>query len=411
MKLPQMVRVRQQFKSVRETDVAGAVHRELSKLKTAIRPGDRVALTAGSRGIANIALILRETVRYLRGLGAEPFIVPAMGSHGDATAHGQVEVIQSYGITQEYVNAPIVSSMEVDQIGTNSFGVPVYFDRNALAADHVAVIGRIKPHTGFAGAIESGLCKMMMIGLGKHRGAQTYHTALVNQPWEPFLRSVVEVVLQKVSIAFGLAIVENAYDETALIEAVPTNQILEREPQLLQKAIEWMPKLPFGQADLLIIDEIGKEISGSGLDTNVVGIKCPPGEERSPKIGRILVRDLSEKTHGNATGIGLADFTTNRVIEKMNYHATIVNCLTASHPDGAKIPIHFPTDREAIEAALNSVGLVDISTAKIMHIKNTLQVGELYVSDTYDFSQSINPIEPFGTIPFQFDAKGQLVPH
>lgn len=410
MDLPEMVRVRQQFASVREKDVPQAVRRELQKLELAgkVRPGQSVAVTAGSRGIANIAAILRETVAVLRELKAEPFIVPAMGSHGGATAEGQIEVLKSYGITQEFVNAPIRSSMEVVQIGVNEFGTPVYFDRFASEADHIAVVGRVKPHTGFAGEIESGLCKMMMIGLGKHKGAQTCHTALVTRPWEPFIRSVVEIVLAKMPILFGLAIVENAYDETALIEGVRPENIVEREKQLLKQAFEWMPRLPFAEADLLIIDEIGKEISGSGLDTNVVGLKSAPGQPPHPTVRRILILDLSAKTHGNATGIGFADFTTTRVIEKMNYEATVVNCLTASHPEGAKLPIHFRTDREAIEAALNSVGLTDPSQAKVMHIRNTLQVGELEVSANYAMENSVNRLEPFGRSPLQFDAHGQL---
>lgn len=411
MKLPEMVRVRQQFTTVKEENVPQAVRRELAKLSLAsrIQPGQSVALTAGSRGIANIALILRETVAVLRDLKAEPFIVPAMGSHGGATAEGQIQVLKSYGITEEFVRAPIRSSMDVVEIGVNDFGVPVYFDRIASGADHIAVIGRVKPHTGFAGAIESGLCKMMMIGLGKHRGAQNYHTALVSRPWEPFLRSVVDVVLAKTPILFGLAILENAYDETALIEAVPPHQIVEREVELLKKAIEWMPKLPFAETDLLIIDEIGKEISGSGLDTNVVGIKAAPGQPPYPRVGRILILDLSSRTHGNATGIGFADFTTTRVIEKMNYEATVVNCLTASHPEAAKLPIHFASDRRAIEAAINTVGLADPTQAKIMHIRNTLQIGELEVSANYDLSAATNRLEPFGGAEMKFDAHERLL--
>ena len=409
---PELVRVKQHFDAPREADVASAVRRELDKLdlKRHVQPGQTVALTAGSRGIANIALILRETAAHLRSLGAEPFLVPTMGSHGGGTAEGQREVIESYGITEEYVGAPIRASMEVVELGRNAFDAPVYLDREASRADHIGVVARVKPHTGFSGALESGLCKMMMIGLGKHVGAAAYHRALLRSPWEPFARSAAELVIAKAPIRFGLAIVENAYDETGKIESVAPQQMLEVEERLLELARKWMPRLPFDDADVLVIDRMGKEISGSGIDTNVVDRKGADGlrpvEERS--IRRILVRRLSAKTHGNAAGIGLADFTTDHLVRAMDYNATVINCLTANSPEGANVPVHFASDREAIDKALASTGFEDPRECRIQHILDTLHVAELVVSKNYDFDKSNSPLEVLGREEFAFDAEGNL---
>jgi hypothetical protein len=408
-----MVRVRQRFATPKEPDVIGATHHALKKLDLArvIRPGDSVALTAGSRGIANIVDVLRETTSHLCALGARPFLVPAMGSHGGATAAGQTAVLESYGITESAIGAPIRSSMEVVEIGVNAFGVPVLMDKEASKADHVGVVGRIKPHTGFSGALESGLCKMMMIGLGKHAGAQIAHNALLRCPWEPYLRSVVDLLLARANIRFGVAIVENADDETARIEAAMAANIVSMEERLLELARAWMPRLPFDHADLLIIDEMGKEISGSGIDTNVVGRKGLGSRQATPErqIRRILVRRLSAKTHGNAAGIGHVDFVTDALIEKMDYAATVLNCLTSSYPEGAAIPVHLPTDRATIDAAIASTGIADPARARIQRIKNTLRLTESIVSATYDFSEAGAELEVLGPAPLLFSDRGDLI--
>jgi len=384
MSYPKMLRVRQQFDPIRLGDVASEVRMELARIRVGerIRPGQSVAITAGSRGIANIALIIRALVHVLHEIGARPFIVPAMGSHGGGTADGQRQIIESYGITKEYTGAPICSSMDVVNVGTTEDGIPIYFDRHAFEADHVAVVGRVKPHTGFVGEIESGLFKMMMIGLGKHTGAATYHRAIIKHSFDRIIRTVGRTVLGKCHIAFGLGIVENGYDETAKIEAVPPEEFEPREKALLVLAKKLMPKLPITRADLLIVDEMGKNISGSGMDTNIIGRKRDSDAAGQPQITRVFVRELTPETHGNAAGIGLADFTTARLVRSMDYRATVINCVTAAHPEGAVTPVYYETDREVIDAALSTIGLQPPEECRVVRIKNTLHVGEVHVSET-----------------------------
>lgn len=415
MPYPQMVRVRQKFERPRVNDIADAVQQALAALDLSriIRPRQSVALTAGSRGIANIPEILRETSDFLKKLGAKPFLIPAMGSHGGGTAEGQRRILESYGITEAYVGVPIRASMEVVTAGTTAEGFPVLLDRHAAEADHIGVIARIKPHTGFHGSIESGLMKMMMIGLGKHAGAIICHRILLEYPFDQVVRSVGRTMLASSRIAFGLALVENAYDETALIEGIPPADFETREEALLLLAKRWLARLPVRQADLLIIDEIGKDISGSGMDTNIVGRKRafraePPPDQ--PQMRHIFVRGLSQRTHGNATGIGLADFTTSRLVKAMDYRATALNCLTAGYPEGARLPVYFDTDREVLDAALSIIGTRTPQEARVQHIRNTLSLEEVEVSETClaELHSSAN-VELIGSMqPIVFDAAGNL---
>jgi hypothetical protein len=389
---PNLLRIRQTFERPTVADIPAAVADSLERLDLGrnIRPGHTVALTAGSRGIANIPAVLRATADFLKRLGARPFLIPAMGSHGGGTAEGQRQIIESYGITEEAVGVPIRASMDVVSLGSTPEGYPVVLDRHASQADHIGVVGRIKPHTNYHGPIESGLLKMMMIGLGKHQGALAYHRILLEQPYDRVVRSVGRLMLQKAPIAFGLGLVENAYDETAMVEAVRPADFERREEELLALARRWLARLPFAQADLLIVDEIGKDVSGSGMDTNVVGRKrslrfgsvVEPTDFRLPQMRHIFVRGLSAHTHGNATGIGLADFTTTRLVQAMNYQVTRINCLTAGYPDGANIPVHFDTDREVIDAALAIAGTRRPEDARVMHIRNTLCLEEMEVSES-----------------------------
>jgi Lactate racemase N-terminal domain len=412
---PNLVRLRQRFERPRVEDVAGAVASTLERLDLSrrIRPGHTVGLTAGSRGIANIPLILRETARFLTRLGARPFLIPAMGSHGGGTAEGQRGILESYGITEEYVGVPIRASMDVVSLGATPEGYPVLLDRFASEADHIGVIGRVKPHTGFHGTIESGLFKMMMIGLGKHAGALAYHRILLERPFEAVVRAAGRAMCARASIAFGLALVENAYDETAVIEAIAPENIEAREEQLLLEARRLMARLPWREADLLIVDEIGKNISGSGMDTNIVGRKRafrsdPPAD--APAMRLIFVRGLSERTHGNATGIGLADFTITRLVKAMNYRATVVNCLTAGYPEGAFLPVHFETDREVIDAALAIIGTRAPEEARILHIRNTLDLEEVEASEPCFTAPPRTEATPVGPArPLVFDEGGNLL--
>lgn len=385
---PQIFRVRQHFERPQVHDIEATVSAELSKLALGerVRPGQSVAITAGSRGIAHIALIIRTIVKHFQQLGAMPFIVPAMGSHGGGTAEGQRQIIEDYGITEEYCGCPIRASMETVIVCQAAEGFPVHFDRHAFGADHVVVCGRIKPHTGFVGDIESGLMKMMLIGLGKHHGARIYHRAIQDYSFGQIVRSVAREVLSKCRIVAGVGIVENGYDETARIEAIAPEQFEDREKALLVLAKQWLPRLPFPKADLLLIDEIGKNISGTGMDTNVVGRKYLDHRARDdefPKIRQIIIRGLTEATHGNATGIGLAEFALSRAIEAMDVEVTRTNCLTGGHATGAMIPIHYPTDRQVLDIALPGIGLTDPEHARLMWIHNTLDVAELECSAAY----------------------------
>jgi hypothetical protein len=409
------VRLRQTFPRPRVDNIPATVRSTLEKLWLGgtIKPGQTVALTAGSRGIANIPLVLKSAAQHLRDLGARPFLVPTMGSHGGGTAEGQREVLESYGITEEFVGVPIRASMEVTSLGKTAEGWPVYLDKIASEADHIGVVARVKPHTSYHGPVESGLMKMMMIGLGKHVGAAMYHRILLEQPYDPVVRAVGRHMRAKAPIAFGVGIVENGFDETALIEAMLPADFEPVEERLLVKAKEWLARLPFHSADLLIIDEIGKEISGSGMDTNVVGRKRafkskPP--ENQPEMRFIFIRGLSAHTHGNAAGLGFADFTTARLVEAMNYRATVINCVTSGYPEGANLPVHYDTDREVLDAALSINGTRAPEQARIMHIRNTLTLHEVEVSEPC--MAELKPMTTFevmrGPYDLTFDAAGNL---
>ncbi len=355
-------------------------------MRDKIQPGETVAISAGSRGIANIHIIIKAVADHLGSIDARPFIVPAMGSHGGGTAEGQQGIIEGYGITEEFCNCPIKASMETVIVCDANEGFPVHFDKHAYGADHVIVVGRVKPHTNFSGDIESGLMKMMLIGLGKHAGAKIYHRAIADFDFGQIVRSVAREVLAKCGIVAGLAIVENSYDETARIEAIAPENFEEREKELLLLAKKWMPKLPFDAADILVLDEIGKDISGSGMDTNVVGRKYhdhQAAEGETPRIKNIVVRGLTPATHGNASGIGMAEFCRTKLVQEMDARITRINCITGGHSTGAMVPLDYETDREILDVALVSIGLTEPPDARFLWARNTLDVAEVICSDTY----------------------------
>lgn len=415
MHMPRFFRLRQSLAGPTLRDIPGAVRRELAALDLAeqIGPGQSVAITAGSRGIANISLILRTVVDHLKEIGAEPFLVPAMGSHGGGTTEGQLAVLERYGITPASMGCAIRSSMETVVIGETVDAMPIHIDRHAHEADHVFIVNRVKPHTRFTGELESGLHKMMLIGLGKREGAQLYHRVIADRGFDEIVRAVAERVLVDCRIAGGLGIVENGYDETALVSGVRPADFGQVERELLRQARQWLPGLPFGACDLLIVDTIGKDISGSGMDTNVVGRKYDDKKstpnDRS-QVKRIFVRGLTEATAGNATGIGLADFTNDRTVAGIDRRVTAVNCITGAHPTAASIPISFATDRESIEAALMTIGLIEPEEAKILWIANTLAVEEVWASAAYLEDARRNPdLTVLGELePLSFDASGNL---
>jgi len=387
MDFPKMTIVGQKFDEIRLEDIPREVFSELSKLNlvTRVKPGAHVGITAGSRGIANMATILKSIIDFLKELGALPFVFPAMGSHGGATAEGQKQVLAGYGITEASMEAPILSGMEVEEIWRTEKGIPVFLDHYALSADFLVIVNRIKPHTKFKAPLESGLFKMMAIGMGNHQGAQLYHKAALQYGIYPIILEAGKFILAKCPVLFGLGMVENAYEETALIEAIPPEEMFDKEQKLLLEAKRWMARLPFDDIDVLIVDEIGKDISGTGMDTNITGRNRDLiGDfEHHVRIKRIFVRDLSEKSDGNATGIGFADFTTKRLVDKIDLKTTYMNCLTGISPEKGAIPIYFSNDREALEACLNTIGMVNPEKSRILHIRNTLQLHRVEVSEAF----------------------------
>jgi hypothetical protein len=381
-----MYRIRQRFDDTRVEDIRETVKAELGGLSwSAIRPGDRVAITAGSRGIADIAEILEAIVEFIKSLEADPFLFPAMGSHGGATAEGQVAMLAQLGVTEASVKAPIVSSMETEEIGFTEDNVPVFMDKNALAADHIVVVNRIKSHTKFKAPIESGLMKMMAIGMGKLKGAELYHKAAVPYTFYKIITEAARLVLTKAPVICAVGILENAYGQTAKISALKPAEIESQEKDLLHLSKKMMAKLPFNEIDLLIVDEMGKDISGVGIDPNITGRNQDLlGVFPHPvQVKRLFVRDLTDKSRGNATGIGLADITTQRLVDKIDYAATYKNCITGVSPEKAAVPMHFGTDREAIDVALGCIGLIPSAKSKIVRIKNTLRLDILEVSEAY----------------------------
>ncbi len=412
---PAMIRIKQNFKTHSIQDPGQAVRSEIAKIKAheIIAPGKSVAITVGSRGIANLATVLAELISELKKIGAEPFLVPAMGSHGGATAEGQIKIIEHYGITEDTMDAPIKSSMEVVEIGTTTDGVPVLLDQNASRADHIIVINRVKPHTDFKGPIESGLMKMMAIGLGKQRAADHYHNVFMRLGHYHVLISVAREIIKQCPIAFGLALVENQKDETEIVQAIPPENIEETERDLLIKAKEFLPRIPFDPIDLLIIDEMGKDISGTGMDQNVIARSVIPYHQvpTSPKITRIFIRDLSAGSEGNATAIGNADFTTQRLVDKIDRHATYMNAITSSCPEAVRIPPYYDSDQAVIETALNTIGDIEPHNARIVHILNTLKLEEILISET--MLSEAEQMDNIGIIaaaaPMRFDAHGNLI--
>lgn len=416
MDFPNMYRLRQSFDRTAVADIPGTVRAELKKLvlEKRVRPGQRIALTGGSRGVANIALILKTAVEHLKTIGASPFIFPAMGSHGGATAEGQAAVLTHYGVTEEFTGAPVLSSMETVEISRTPDGVPVFIDRNASEADGIIVVNRIKPHTKFKAEIESGLMKMMAIGMGKQKGADHYHKAALQYTFPKIIVDAGREVLRKAPVLCGLGLVENGYDETALIAALGPEDIEEREKELLVLAKRLMPRLPFNEIDLLIIDEMGKDISGTGIDPNVTGRNRDIlGIFPHPvNVRRLFVRDLTPSSEGNATGIGLADLTTKRLVDKIDRPATYMNCITGISLEKAAIPMYFETDKECIRVALGSVGLAPAEESRIVRIKNTLHLDEVEVSEIYKEEIADRPdLEILeGPRPMSFDAEGNLSP-
>jgi len=417
--LPKMVEIRQRLLPPIVPDYVSAIREELESagLAEKIRPGARITITAGSRGIAHCPEILATVVDTVKKAGGEPFLIPAMGSHGGATPEGQVEVLKTLGVTFETVGAPIYASMEVDEIGRLDNGAPVYVDRIALKSDGIIVVNRVKPHTEFKDRIESGLMKMITIGLGKQKGAETIHR-YQSEGYHKLIPLTAGFIIRRIPIILGLAIVENAYHEIAVVKALRPEEIEEGEMKLLEKAKDLMARVPFKEIDVLIVEEMGKNISGLGMDTNVTGrfwmVIPDETDPRAPRIRRIVVLDLSEETHGNATGIGLADITTKRAVSKIDYDVTFVNCLTGTWPELCRIPPFLPNDRDAILMGLRTCGPIDPMRSKVVRIKNTLELDRMWISESlYELVKAdkelLERIEIVGEPrEMQFDVLGNL---
>jgi hypothetical protein len=410
-----MMRVRQEFPKSPPLDILATLRREF---KPDVKRGASIAVAAGSRGISNYGAIVGAVVTLLKEAGAKPFIVPAMGSHGGATPEGQRSLLAEYGITEEKMGVPIRDSMATERLGTTAEGIPVNFSAEALRADGVVVVNRVKPHTDFIGKVGSGLLKMIAIGLGKQAGAAACHAAGQKFGLERVIKNVAGLSLKEAPILGGVAILEDPYHETARLAFVPRLEIEVREVELQVEARKLMPRLPFDEMDLLIIDRIGKNISGPGMDPNVVGRPVQgysatlSDRSWNPVVRRILVTDLTAESHGNAIGVGMADFTTAKLVGKIDKKAMYMNALTSLSVATVKIPITFDTDRDAVEGALGTLALDDPSKARVIRIQDTLSLGTVQVSEA--FAEAVKGRKELTVLgapaEIAFDAAGNLLP-
>ena len=410
---PMMVKVKQTFDATNldESQIIDSITEQMSKehIKQLIKPGMKIAIAVGSRGIKHLDVTVKTVVNRLNELGAKPFIVPAMGSHGGATAEGQAEVIDHYGISEETMNVPILSSMETVVLGSVN-GIPVHFSKTAIDSDLIIPVCRVKPHTDFKGPIESGIYKMLAIGLGKHKGAATLHRAGF-AAFPELIPAIGQYIVEHAPVGFAVATIENSYDDVDSIHIVPGDRISTIEPELLKRARKTLAMININPVDLLIVDQIGKNISGEGMDPNVTG-RSPEGISYAgaPDIKRIVVLDLTEETDGNASGLGMADITTRKCFNKINLAPTYANVATAGVFDSAKIPMILDNDKEAIAVGLKAATLLPIEQTRIVRILDTLHLSEFWVSESIlpDLENDPNFIITNEKRPFSFDQEGFL---
>ena len=410
---PRMMTVRQKYSPSRPLDIGAAIKTELARLAPKLKPGMRIAVGTGSRGVSNMLQIVSSVVEFLKAAGTNPFLIPAMGSHGGATPEGQIEVLESYGITEAL--APIAASMETAPLGRTVDGLEVIFSAEAKGADGIIVINRIKPHTDFqSDALGSGVLKMLVVGLGKQAGAANYHRGAIQFGFEPVIRAMARVIIESAPVLGGIGIVEDQFHQTARVAFLAADEMERGEAKLFVEAKALMPKLPYDEIDLLIVDRIGKNISGSGMDPNIIGREVhgysslfEAQRKLKPAIRRIFVRDLTPETHGNAIGIGLADFTTARLARQTDWQKTYINSLTSLSPNCAKMPIQFETDREAIGQAINSLALAKATDAKVARIADTLSLERLQISEALANRAQVEPLD--GPAEMRFDEAGTLL--
>ncbi|MBB6448679.1 hypothetical protein HNR44_000628 [Geomicrobium halophilum] len=396
--VPKMIKVKQNFYAPEVQNIVSEMHVSIQQANvlSRISKGDRVAIGIGSRGLADLHILTREMVNAVKSVGGEPFIFPAMGSHGGATAKGQREVLENLGITEDFIGAPISCSMEVVEIGRLPNGLAVYLDKEAHQADKIMFIARIKPHTAFRGPYESGLAKMITIGFGKQKGAESAHAHSFKY-MAKHVPDMAKMVIDKAPIIFGLGTIENAYDRIAKVVAIPAEKILEDEPDLLEEAKSLMPRILFDPIDVLVIDEIGKDISGSGMDPNITGRFATPYASGGPEVNSIAVLDLTKETQGNANGIGNADITTRKLFEKIEWEKGFANALTSTVSKTVKLPMFLDSDKLAVQAAIKTAALEDSTKIRLIWIKNTLQLKEIWISEALlENAKENNDIEILG---------------
>ena len=416
VKIPKMFHAVQEFKKDRlePAQIPAVVHEQLSRpeISEKVKPGMEIAITAGSRGVANVDIITKAIVDFCKEKGAKPFIVPAMGSHGGATAEGQKELLAGFNITEETMGCPIRSSMETVLLGYSEFGKPVYQDKNAHEADGIILSCRIKPHNAFRGKYESGVLKMRVVGLGKQKGAESVHS----DGMDNMARNIPangKVALENSKILFAIPCVENAYDETAMIEAIPADRIMEREPELLQIAFSNMPSILVGEADVLVVNQVGKNFSGTGVDPNISGTWSNDYVSGGLKVKRTCFLDLTDCSHGNANGMGLASIITARMFEKLDLNTIYMNSFTSTVLKSAMMPPVVANDKEAIQACIRTANRIDRDNVRMVRIKNTLHVGEIMLSESY-YQDVVDGKYPGLTAvsepaELNFDAEGNLV--
>ena len=380
--LPRMAKVKQHFKNEKIENLKHVMEEKFQQehIQNTIKPGMEIALAVGSRGMDRLPEITALTVQFIKRMGATPFIVPSMGSHGGATAEGQIAVLEQLGVTEESAGCEIRSSMEVVKLGELPNGLPVYLDAYASKADGIVVINRVKPHTAFRGKVESGVMKMISIGLGKQKGAEACHQLGFKYMAEN-VPKMANMIMEKKPVLFGVGTVENAFDKVAVVEVLGANEIEEKEAELQMLAKQLLPKLLFEQLEVLVIDEIGKNISGDGMDPNITGRYPTPYAHGGPDVNKMVVLDLTPQTEGNANGVGTADFTTRRLVDKIDFEATYANGLTSTVVAPTKIATTLANDRMAIQAAIKTSNILDFTKVKMVRIKNTLDISEIEVSE------------------------------
>ncbi len=412
IKLPKIIKVKQSFDDTKVDNINEKIKDELKnrKFETKIQKGQNIAITGGSRGISDYKIIMKTVVDFVKSQGAIPFIVPAMGSHGGGDSNGQKDILRNLCITEESMGCEVKSSMDVIEIGRTDNNLPVYIDKNAYNADGIILINRIKPHTSFRGRYESGLVKMLAIGLGKRKGADTIHSLRFENMAQNIEQSA-RVSINNLNILFGVATIENAYNQIAELHILDKDEIIDKEPKLLKKANEFMGKLYIKDSDILIVKEIGKSISGTGMDTNIIGRYHTKAASGGPQITKIGILDINKSSNGNANGMGLADFISKRFYDKIDFPSTYINAITSTEPNSIKLPMVLDSDEHVLKACAKTCGVLNHKDIKLIIIQNTKELNDIYMSKScFDSINNYDMIQKIGDyFEIEFDESGNIV--